>query len=141
MKTQTKGMNVTLWVLQGLIAATFFVAGITKFAGGMNEEFLAWGYSLGFAIFVGIVEVVCAIGLLFKRAAGWSALVLMVIMLGAMWTHGTYGEFRMLALPIVVFLLLGVVAWGRGLSWESRRRAELPRTAPPPRASAPQGST
>jgi len=138
MKTQTKAMNVTLWVLQGLLAATFFVSGITKFAGGMNEEFLAWGYSLGFAIFIGIVEVVCAVGLLFRRSAGWSALVLMVIMLGAMWTHGTHGEYAMLALPIVVFLLLGVVTWGRGLSWESQRRAEVPRTVPPPRGSVPQ---
>lgn len=125
MKTTTKGMDITLWVFSGLLAALFVVAGTAKFFGAMNDEFLGWGYTLGFATVIGIVEVLAGIGLLFKRAAGWAALALMVVMLGAMWTHATHGEYAMLTLPIVVFLLLGFVAWGRGLAWESRRPAEL----------------
>lgn len=125
MKTTTKGMDITLWVFSGLLAALFMIAGIAKFFGAMNDEFRGWGYTLEFATIVGIIEVLAGIGLLFKRAAGWSALALMVIMLGAIWTHATHAEYAMLALPIVVFLLLGFVAWGRGLAWESRRPPEV----------------
>src|SRR5690606_24060176 len=84
------------------------------------DEFLAWGYTAGFAVMVGIAEILGAVGLLVKRTAGWAALGLMVIMLGAIWTHVTHREYVAMISPLVAFAVLGFVVWGRGLTWETR---------------------
>jgi putative oxidoreductase len=128
MNKSSKAMNITLWVFSGLLAALFVIAGGAKFIGAMDDDFIRWGYTLGFAAMVGILEVVGAVGLLFKRTAGWAAVGLMVIMLGAMWTHIAHAEYIMLLLPIAVFLSLGFVAWGRGLVWRTREPELVART-------------
>jgi len=116
----SKPMNITLWVVSGLLAVLFAVSGAAKFIGMMNDEFLAWGYTAGFAVMVGIAEILGAVGLLVKRTAGWAALGLMVIMLGAIWTHVTHREYVAMISPLVAFAVLGFVVWGRGLTWETR---------------------
>lgn len=115
-----KATNISLWVVSGLLAALFLVSGGAKFIGMMDERFVEWGYTVGFAAIIGILEIVGAIGLLVPRTAGWAAVGLMVIMLGAVWTHATHQEYVALATPIVVFAALAFVAWGRGLTWETR---------------------
>ena len=116
-----RGLNITLWIISGVLAVLFAIAGAAKFIGVMNEAFRAWGYTLEFAAMIGILEILGAIGLLVKRTAGWAALGLMAIMLGGIWTTATHGEYVAMIIPIVVFALLGFVAWGRGLTWETRR--------------------
>jgi uncharacterized membrane protein YphA (DoxX/SURF4 family) len=132
MKTITKGMNVTLWVTSVLAAAVFLVAGGAKLSGAMNEEFLAWGYSRDFAMGIGVIEVLCAVGLLFKRIAGWAALALMAVMGGAIWVYAIHAEYLMLIAPIVMFLLLGFIVWGRGLHWTAQRSTEPHHPSPSP---------
>ncbi|MFO7564265.1 MAG: DoxX family protein [Enhygromyxa sp.] len=116
-----RGLNISLWAVSGLLALLFLVSGAAKFVGMMDESFRAWGYTLEFAAIIGILEILGAVGLLVKRAAGWAALGLMAIMLGAIWTHATHGEYVAMITPIVVFAGLAFVAWGRGLTWETRR--------------------
>ncbi len=130
MDTPNKAMNITLWIFSGLLAALFFVAGGAAFIGKMDAQFTEWGYTLDFAAMIGILEIVGATGLLFPRTAGWSAVGLMVIMAGAVWTHATHLEYAAMSIPIIVFTALAFVAWGRGLVWETRKvaRHELPST-------------
>lgn len=120
MNTTSKAMDISLWVVSGLLAALFIISGAAKFIGLMDEQFVAWGYTLGFAAMIGILEILGAIGLLVRRTAGWAAVGLMVIILGAVWTHATHREYVALITPIVVFAALAFVAWGRGLTWETR---------------------
>jgi putative oxidoreductase len=126
MKEHGTGMNVTLWIVAVLVAALFFVAGGAKIGGFADEQFIAWGYSPGFAVLIGVLEIVFAIALLIKRTAAWGAFGLMAIMLGAIGTHLTHGEYLMLLMPIGVFLLLGFIAWGRGPERSGLRPVELP---------------
>ncbi|HVI00392.1 MAG TPA: DoxX family protein [Enhygromyxa sp.] len=114
------GLNLALWIISGLLAFLFIVSGGAKFVGMMHEQFQAWGYTRDFAVMIGIMEMLGAVGLLFKRTAGWAALGLMVIMLGAAWTHATRQEYVALTTPIAVFAALAFVAWGRGLTWRTR---------------------
>ena len=114
MKEHSTGLNVTLWIVTALVAALFFTAGGAKIGGWADEQFIAWGYSTGFAVLIGVLEVMFAIALLIKRTSAWGAFGLMALMLGAIGTHLTHGEYLMLLLPIGVFLLLGFIAWGRG---------------------------
>lgn len=113
-KQHSPGMNVTLWIVTGLVAALFFVSGGAKIGGWADSQFVEWGYSTGFAVLIGILEVIFAIALLMRRTAAWGAFGLMVVMLGAVGTHLTHGEYAMLLMPIGVFLLLAFIAWGRG---------------------------
>ncbi len=114
MKEHSTGMNVALWIVTALVAGLFFVAGGAKIGGWLDAQFVEWGYSTGFAVLIGVLEVLFAIALLSKRTAAWATFGLMAIMLGAIGTHLTNGEYLVLLLPIGVFLLLGFIAWGRG---------------------------
>lgn len=119
-RRQTFGLNMALWIVSGVLAILFFVSGGAKFVGMMHEQFLAWGYTRDFAVMIGIMEILGAIGLLVKRTAGWAAVALMVIMLGAAWTLAAHQEYVSLITPIIVFAALAFVAWGRGLPWQTR---------------------
>ena len=114
MKQHSTAMNVTLWTVTVLVAALFFVAGGAAIGGWMDERFVAWGYSTGFAVLIGVLEVIFAIALLIQRSAAWASFGLLAIMLGAIGTHLTHAEYAWVALPIGVALLLGFIAWGRG---------------------------
>jgi uncharacterized membrane protein YphA (DoxX/SURF4 family) len=127
MKEHGRSMNIALWIAAVVLAGLFFVVGGAKIGGWLDPQFLAWGYSPGFAVVIGIFEVVFAIALLIDRAAAWAAFGLMAIMLGAVGTHLTHGEYTMLLVPIVVFALLGFVAWGRGSERSSTRPRPLER--------------
>jgi uncharacterized membrane protein YphA (DoxX/SURF4 family) len=133
-----RGMHVTLWIAAVLLAAVFFVAGGAKIGGWLDAQFVAWGYSPGFAVVIGVFEVLFGIGLLGKRTATWAAFGLMAIMLGAAGTHLTHGEHQMLVAPILLLLLLGFVAWGRGPARTNARPRGLQRDATRPVPSRPR---
>lgn len=67
------------------MAVLFLMAGVGKLAGGEQtvQQFRNWGYSDGFRILIGLLEVLGGVGLLIPRIAAPSALGLMVIMVGA----------------------------------------------------------
>lgn len=114
------GLNIALWVVALILAALFFVSGAALFIGRMDALILQWGYPVGVAAMIGILEILGAIGLLFRRTAGWAAVGLMLIMLGALWSHATHREYLAMITPTVGFIALTFVAWGRGLPRETR---------------------
>jgi uncharacterized membrane protein YphA (DoxX/SURF4 family) len=109
-----RALEIALKITAVLLAALFFVAGGAKIGGWLDGQFAEWGYSPGVAVLIGVFEVIFAIALLIDRAATWGCFGLMAIMVGAIGTHLTHGEYVMAIAPIVVFMLLGFVAWGRG---------------------------
>ncbi len=107
---------VVPWILQVFLAFLLLSAGGMKLAGGeqMVESFHQWGYSEGFLYFIGGAEVLGAIGLLIPRLSALSAVGLMVIMLGAAYTHLAHGDGISATLPaLVLFVLLGGVTYLR----------------------------
>lgn len=118
MTGKRKGKEALLWTLSMIAAVVFALAGIAKLIGLMTEQFIAWGYSPSFAVVVGVLEILGALGLLLPRMAGWSALGLMILMLGAGATHVVNQEELAVIAPALMFVLLGVVVWGRGLVHE-----------------------
>ena len=122
-------MNITLWVLQVLLALAFFAHGWMflapppEIAAVMNEQLPRW-----FQVFLGIAEVAAAIGLTLPRLTGvkpwlvsWAAGGLMIVMASATVLHLVRGEFGPAATTIVLFVLSAVVAYGRR---ERRERIE-----------------
>jgi len=110
----SKGLNITCWVLQGLAAAAFLAAGGSKLAAvpAMVEMFAKLGAGQWFRYLTGALEVIGAVALLAPRAAFYGAVLLAMVMVGAIATHLTVlGGSPIPALVLLV--IVGTIAWLR----------------------------
>ena len=89
--TTGKRRLITLWTLSGLVALTFLAAGGGKLAGTavMVELFDKVGLGQWFRYFTALLEVAGAIGLLMPRYAFYAAVLLAIVMVGAIIAHVT----------------------------------------------------
>ena len=114
-------MNKILWTLQGLLAAVFLAHGLLLLFPPpdiltlMNETM-----SSGFRVFLGVAEVLAAIGLTLPgitRILPWlvscAAAGLMIVMVGATILHTTRGEVSSAITTAILFVLLTFVAYMR----------------------------
>lgn len=117
-------MNVFLWILQIVLAGMFAMAGITKSTQPRNKLLgkLPWveDYFAGTVRFIGIVELLGAIGLVVPAATGivpvrtpLAATGLAVVMTLAMNTHRRRREPSAIAFNAVLLAVAVVIAWGR----------------------------
>ena len=112
--------NITLWVIQGLLAALFLFAGSMKLI--LPIEAMAGPVSLPgwFLRFIGVAEVAGAIGLILPwltriqpRLTPLAAGGLVIIMSGATIVTIMGGPAATAAVPFVVGMLAATVAYGR----------------------------
>ena len=83
------------------------------------EQFQAFGLPAGMAVFIGLCEMTGGIGLLIPRLAGLAASGLVIIMLGAVYSHVTHDPVAMALPALVLGSLCGYVAYSRGLPFGS----------------------
>jgi len=121
--TKSKGLHIALWVVQGLLAAAFIMAGFMKMTSPI-DALAAEGMSFvnsfpeGMVRFIGISEILGGIGLILPALLrikpvltpiAAAALALVMVLAGIY--HITAGEPPV---PnIVLFALAAFVAWGR----------------------------
>jgi hypothetical protein len=112
--------NVTLWVIQGLLAALFLFAGSMKLI--LPIEAMAGPVALPgwFLRFIGVAEVAGAIGLILPWLTRIRPLLtpfaaggLVIIMVGATVITAIGGAAAGAAVPFVVGVLAASVAFGR----------------------------
>jgi DoxX-like family len=119
-------MNLTLWIAAGLLAAVALTGGISKTfvpkeklavvaGGGWTED-----ASVGFVKTLGVLEVLAAVGLILPAALDIAPVLVPVtavcwvlLMVGAMITHGRRGESRFVVLNLIYLALAAFIAWGR----------------------------
>jgi uncharacterized membrane protein YphA (DoxX/SURF4 family) len=114
-------MNITLWVLQVVLALAFlahgwmFLAPPPEVAVLMNEMLPRW-----FQLFLGIAEIAAAVGLTLPRLTNvkpwlvsWAAGGLMIVMGSATVLHVARSEFGPALTTLVLLALSAVVAYGR----------------------------
>ena len=106
--------NVTLWLLTIVSAGMLLLAGTMKLAGVQMQVdlFAALGIGQWFRYVTGSLEVGGAIGLFVPAAATYAALLLAMVMVGAVATHLLIIGGN----PLVPILLLGAtlaIAWLR----------------------------
>ncbi len=119
-------MNLTLWIIAGLLAAVYLFAGagklilpkekIATFAGGEWVD----DFSAGTVKAIGAVEVLAAVGLILPAALDMAPVLvplaaagLMVIMIGAVITRVRRHEAKPLVADLVYLALISFVAVGR----------------------------
>lgn len=133
----SKRLNILLWTIQALLAALFLFAGAMKFIlpiAAMTKQMPLPG---SFIRFIGICEIAGAFGLVLpgllrirRELTPLAARGLVIIMSGAT-ALSLLGGVVAALLPIVVGILAGTVAYGRGREIASQqptgsRRASVP---------------
>ncbi len=118
-------MDVVLWIIAGLLAAVFAMAGLMKIAqpkAKLAASGMAWteDFSAGAIKGIGALEVLAAIGLILPAALDIAPVLvpvaatgLAVMMLGAAFVHARRKENQMIGANVVLLILAVVVAWGR----------------------------
>jgi uncharacterized membrane protein YphA (DoxX/SURF4 family) len=107
-------------VVRLVLAAVFIPVGLGKFVNhdAYVERFERWGFGAAageLAIVVGLVEVVCGLGLALGVAPRALSLILAGNMVGALATAGRIDGGQDVWLPLLLLVLLGVtVLWGGG---------------------------
>ncbi len=97
-----------------LLAFVFLMVGGMKLLSRpiMVHEFDQVGLGQWFRYFTGTLEVTGAVCLLIPKVSRWGALLLAVVMVGAIIAHLTVLHSSP-ALPIVLLVLAGITAWLR----------------------------
>jgi len=117
-------MNIALWIAQGLLAAMYLMAGVIKtFQTAKAKEQMPWAKerSDGFVRFVGISELLGALGLILPLVTGilpWltplAAIGLIIIQLLAIFTeHLPKKEYNVIPINVVLLALAVFVVLGR----------------------------
>jgi len=104
-----------LWILTGLLSALYLFAGGTKLMGMQMhvEHFAQWGYPQWFRLFVGAWEVTSAVLLLIPRASFYGAVLLVLAMIGAVYTELFRGQPAMAVTPVILLALVSLIAYLR----------------------------
>ncbi len=117
-------MNIALWIVQGLLAVVFLMAGGIKLIQPKEKlvEKMAWAsdFSPGVIKLIGAVEVLGAIGLILPQVTGilpWltplAALGVALTMVAAMVVHLRRNEAKEVVINLVLLVLALFVAYGR----------------------------
>src|SRR5258705_11381095 len=116
----TSTMNVALWIVQGLLAAVFLLAGGAKLVLPLDQMTGPVALPGWLLRFVGVAEVLGALGLvlpwLLRIKPGLTPLAaagLVIIMVGATVVMWAGGMVAVALMNVVVMLLAAFVAYGR----------------------------
>jgi uncharacterized membrane protein YphA (DoxX/SURF4 family) len=117
-------VNIALWIVQILLAVAFLGSGVMKLTQPKDKIATSMAWATDFSPtaikFIGLVEVLGALGLVLPAVTGiatfltpLAAVGLALVMVGAAITHGRRGEGQMIGVNVVLLVLALFVAWGR----------------------------
>ncbi len=116
-------MNILLWILQVLAALMYLASGVMKvfMFDKVSEDVPSFGAMPREAwMALGILELVCAVGLIVPAALHWypsltvlAATLLMIESLVFVWVHAKYRETTTIILSGVLGVLMAFIAYGR----------------------------
>ncbi len=123
-QTSGKMLNIILWILQVVLAAMYLMAGYQKAFGDLEVivKTIFWvAYTPAPLVrFIGTCELLASIGLILPavlkirpQLASLAAAGLSLIMLLANLMHIYRGEFYVLPMTLLLFVLTAFVAYGR----------------------------
>jgi uncharacterized membrane protein YphA (DoxX/SURF4 family) len=107
-------MHITSIVLQVILGLGFLMFGLMIFgAKQMIQEFQRYGYSKGFRVFTGLIEVIGAVGMIVgiwkPQFAALAGILLAATMIGALFTHIRIKDPVKNMGAAFIFLILSIV--------------------------------
>jgi hypothetical protein len=123
-RTDSRGLHIVLWIVQGLLFIGFGMAGLLKIGSPLDQlaQKMTWVSALPPWVvrFIGLSELAGALGMvlpsLTRIRPGLTALAgvgLAVVMVLAAALHVSRGELNLLPINFVLGGLAAFVAWGR----------------------------
>ena len=120
----SKGLHITLWVLQTLLAAMYVMAGLMKVSQPVQtlSQSLPWTAQVPEALvrFIGVAEILGAVGLIFPsllriqpKLTPIAAIGLVLVQIFAIGFHITRGETGVIGMNFILLLIAAFIAWGR----------------------------
>lgn len=101
-----------MWICIACLTVQFLGAGISKMSGSWSTRFSGWGYPTAFMYVIGALEIIGVVGLFFSKTRKWSAVILIIVMIGAAGTHVLNAEYvRMIHNAVVAGVLLAVISF------------------------------
>jgi uncharacterized membrane protein YphA (DoxX/SURF4 family) len=122
-------IDVVLWIFSLFLAWIFIRQGWSKFSNtsGWAQAFRAWHFPVWFRVMIGVIETSAALLLLTRRTAFAGAIMIVVVMIGAMATHIYWGRPGQITSEVLPLTLATIVAFGRYKSFVLHpRRADDP---------------
>ncbi len=120
---KSKGLNIALWVAQGLISLTLIWAGYAKLFQPLEQtaQMLPWALdNPGLLKFTGIVDLLGGIGIVLPaviriqpKLTVFAAYGTIALMIAASVFHISRGEASLIGMNIFFLVLAGFIAWGR----------------------------
>jgi putative oxidoreductase len=103
-----KSRNILTWSLSAFAAAVLLLSVFMKLSGNPEavENFLNWGYSDSFRMFIGVCELFGAVGLLIPPFTTLAACGLSIVMTGAVFTHLSHAQAPQAAIPLVLLAIV-----------------------------------
>jgi uncharacterized membrane protein len=89
-----------------VVTLSFLAIGVLQLLGKMNADLLAWKFPMWSVYLIGGVQILGAIGIWFKKTATFSTLGLIIIAIGAIFTHIGHHNWPIPILPPVALFLL-----------------------------------
>jgi putative oxidoreductase len=116
-------IDVVLWVFALFLAWVFIRQGTSKFSNtsGWARAFHVWHFPVWFRLMIGVIETAAALLILTRRTALLGALLIILVMLGAMATHIYWGRPQQMTSEVLPLLLATLVAMGRRKSFFLKR--------------------
>lgn len=123
-KSSSKGLHITLWIVQVLLGAMFIMAGGMKSFQPIPElaKMLPWAAAVPSALvrFIGLSELLGGLGLLLPsllrikpQLTPLAASGLALVQVLAAFFHVSRGETSVIGTNFVLLLLAVFIAWGR----------------------------
>lgn len=123
-QNSSKGLNVSLWIAQGLLATIYIMAGSIKTFQAIEAltQMLPWVDSVPSELvrFIGISELAGGIGLILPallrikpELTPIAALGLVAIQVLAILFHVSRGESSVIGINITLLAIAAFIAWGR----------------------------
>lgn len=111
--TKARIANIGVWTLTTLTGALFLLSALPKFAmPGWITRFAAWGYPQWFLYVIAVLEAAGAVALFVPRLAPYAAGGLIIVMLGAVYTHITHDESIVWNFAYIASLtVIGLYRW------------------------------
>lgn len=124
MSKRAVAIEIVLWVFALFLAWVFVRQGWSKFddTSGWAQAFRAWHFPVWFRILIGAMETTAALLLLTPRTAFAGAMLILIVMVGAVGTHLYWGQARYVTSEVLPLFLSAMVALGRRKSFVFQRR-------------------
>ncbi len=116
-------VDAVLWLFSLFLAWIFIRQGIAKFSdtSGWAQAFRTWHFPVWFRVLIGVLETMASILLLTRRTAFAGAIIIIMVMLGAMGTHVYWGHPKQVTSEVLPLLLATLIAVGRRKNFIMRR--------------------